>query len=116
MRIPNEALPLYRRENESKTPADAEEKNAKPVTGATGIRSTVSDRLPGQWRADKKDDELAEEGLAKSHTRRLYRPKSDNPERRQDERRKGNQPIMLDTRATRSRRKSARTPTINFKI
>lgn len=113
MRIPNEALPLYRRENESKTPADAEEKSAKPVNGATRISSSLPDLLPGQRRADNKDDDLTEEGLAKNHKRHLHRP---NPERRQEDRRKASQPILLDTRATRSRRKSARTPTINFKI
>jgi len=116
MRIPNDALPLYRHENESKTPADAEEKSAKPVNGATRIRSSLPDLLPGQRRAENKEDDLTEEGLARNHKRRFYRPKLDDLERRLDERRKASQPILLDTRATRSRRKSTRTPTINFKI
>ena len=116
MRIPNDALPLYRWENESKTPADAEEKNAKPVSGPAMIRSALSDLLPGRGRADKKDEDLAKESLAQNLKRRLLHAKQDNPERRQEERRKSNQPILLDTRATRSRRKSARTPTISFKI
>ena len=116
MRIPNEALPLYRRENESKTPADAEEKNAKPVSGAARIRSALSNLLPGQRRADKKDEDLAEEILGQNYKRRINRAQPDTPERRQEERRKASQPILLDTRATRSRRRSARTPTINFKI
>jgi len=116
MRIPNEALPLYRRENESKTPADAEEKNAKPVSGPARIRSALSDLLTGQRRADKKDEDLADESHAQNLKRRIIRGQPDNPERRREERRKSNQPILLDTRTTRSRRKSARTPTINFKI
>lgn len=116
MRIPNDALPLSRWENESKTPADAEERNTKPVRGAASVRSALSDLLPGHRRADKKDEDLAEETLAKNIKRRLFRTQPDNPERRQDDRRKSNQPILLDTRATRSRRKSARTPTISFKI
>jgi hypothetical protein len=114
MRIPNEALPLYRRE--SKTPAEAEERNSKPVSGPARIRSALSNLLPGQRRADKKDDDLAEESLAQNLKRRLIRGQPDNPERRREERRKSNQPILLDTRATRSRRESARHPTINFKI
>ncbi len=116
MRIPNEALPLYRRENESKTPADAEERNAKPVNGAARIRSALSNLLPGQRHADKTDEDLAEEGVAMHHKRRLSRAKSDNSERRQEERRKASQPILLDTRATQSPRRSARTTTINIKI
>ena len=115
MRIPNEALPLYRRENESKTPADAEEKNAKPVSGAARIRSALSNLLPGHRNAAGKND-LDEGDLGPNHKRRKNRAQPDKPERRQEERRKASQPILLDTRATRSRRKSARTPTINFKI
>lgn len=116
MRIPNEALPLSRRENESKTPADAEERNTKPVRSTASIRSALSDLLPRHRRADKKDEDLAEESLAQNIKRRLFRTQPDNPERRGEDRRKANQPILLDTRTTRSRRKSARTPTISFKI
>jgi hypothetical protein len=115
MRIPNEALPLYRRENESKTPADAEEKNAKPVSGAARIRSALSNLLPGQQQTAREDD-LDEGDPGQNSSRRGNRDQPDNPERRHEERRKANQPTLLDTRATRSRRKSARTPTINFKI
>ena len=112
MKIPNEALPL--RQRESETPADAKEKNTKPVGGAAQTRSALSNLSFGQGRSGTKDKDLDEGNPWAIQNGRRNRDQPD--ERRREERRKANQPIMLDTRTTRSRRKSARTPTINFKI
>lgn len=114
MRIPNEALPFPQRESE--TPADAKEKNTKPVAGTAQIRSALSDLLPGAGHPPNSNADSDEENPGATQNGRKNRDQPATPERRHDERRKANWPVLLDTRTAQTRRRSSRTPTINVKI
>lgn len=114
MIILNEALPFAQRESE--TPADAKEKNTKPVGGAAQIRSALPDLLAGADHPARRDAGIDEEHPGTPQDRRKSRVQPSKAERRHDERRKANWPILLDTRTAQTRRRSAQTPTINVKI
>ncbi len=114
MKIPNEALPFPQRENE--TPADVKEKNTKPVGGAAQIRSALPDLLPGADHPPRGDAGIDKENPGALQNGRKSRAQPAKAERRHDERRKANWPILLDTRTAQIRRRSAQTPTINVKI
>ena len=96
MRIPAEVVSPYI--NEGDTKGFAEDKKAGPVENPARLRATLQ-RSP------------QEQPL---RNRRSDRPVS--KERRLDDRRKEQIPVLLDTRLTRCRRASSHSQAINFRI
>ena len=106
MRIPDEALLPY--------PANsshfAEATGTRPVAGSASLTSQLPASLPRarppQAQLPQRDEHIARdqrEGVPPAH------------ERRHEDRRQKNVPVTLDTRLTRSRRKSA-SPEVNIEI
>jgi hypothetical protein len=113
VRIPTEPLPQYRRRNETK--AFAEEDRPEPVDSSAGIDAALSGTLA------EREKPVREDGAdARRLDRRAGEPGQMPPnvvdERRREERRKENLPVLLDTRLTRCRRKSSRKSAIDVAI
>jgi len=118
MRIPPEVLLPNLYESDNKTLS--EDKGAQPVDSSARLRATLSNSLSKQRHAQEETIELVKKGQngrgkpARSGDQRGAQKAG--PERRQGERRKEKLPVLLDTRVSRSRRKSARDSAIDFKI
>lgn len=81
----------------------AEERKPLPVDGLGGMQEDFPGSLPGQG--------------SNARAQRIAEPRGDyEPERRQGDRRQTNTPMMLDTRATRSRRQTALPSPIDVRI
>ena len=106
MKIPVEALPLYPGESVRKSLPEG--KRAEPIVASAKLDGALSHSAAEQRQG-------FEENLwQEPKSRRSYnRPAGE--ERRIDERRKANHPVLLDTRLAR-RRESANYSTINFEI
>jgi hypothetical protein len=100
MIIPAEAAAPYARESMR----FVEERKARPVDGLSAMHEDLPGSLPQQSR-DTADHHLAS-------PQRGY----DEAERRQGDRRQASTPMMLDTRATRSRRQATLPSPINVRI
>ena len=105
MKIPIEALVLYLK-------AFAEKTRSGPIDGSTGLRATLSYPFPEQTRTPEGKGSAASKRQSRPETGRGHPDK----ERRQEERRKQNLPVLLDTRAGRRRQGPDGYPAINFTI
>lgn len=113
MKIPPEVVAPYLAEFNAKTQSDAQ--RAEPVGESAGIGNTPSFQagekhvLAGPPTYDLKSGK---------HSRRERKSGRNHvgEERRKEDRRKSDHPVLLDTRSTRSRRASSQGNTINLKI
>ena len=110
MRLPADLLLPYPNGQDRFTGAPG----TRPVTGSAPLASDLPEGLP-------KPRQAAE--AVPEHDRRAARPlgEGESPpaplsERRHDDRRQKNVPTTLDTRLTRSRRRSAESAPINIEI
>lgn len=118
MRIPPEVLlPNF---NESDNKTSSEDKGAQPVDGSARLRATLSNSLSKQKQALEETIERVRQGQnGQGKTDRSGDQRATQragSERRQGERRKEKLPVLLDTRLSRRRRKSARDSTIDCEI
>ncbi|WP_294259341.1 hypothetical protein [Propionivibrio sp.] len=114
MKIPAEALSLYLSESDNK--ALAEGQRAGPVEGSARLRATLARASPEQGRSREKSDAADERSKDHELKRQKRRGMSVSVERRQNDRRKENIPVLLDTRTKRCRRSSSVEQSINFRI
>jgi hypothetical protein len=117
MIIPADALPLFLNENERRT--FTESNGPEPVDSSASLRGALSSTLKKRGQALEEDWAYAEENSRQSAQERNRRRKSDqlhDEKSRQDDRRKANHPVLLDTRMTRNRRQSAKNLGVNIKI
>lgn len=118
MRIPSEALLPYLSESDNKI--SAEDKGAQPVDSSARLRATLSNSLSKQRHAQEETIERVEQDQhgQETHVRSggLQGEQKADSERRQEQRRKEKLPVLLDTRLSRSRRKSVRNSAIDCKI
>lgn len=118
MRIPSEALLPYLSESENKT--SSEDKGAQPVDSSARLRATLSNSLSKQMHVLEETIERVEQDQnGQGHHARggdRHGTHQAGMERRQEQRRKEKLPVLLDTRLTRSRRKSVRDSAIDCKI
>jgi hypothetical protein len=118
MRIPSEVLLPYLSESDNRT--FSEDKGAQPVDSSASMRATLSNPSSKQKRALKETIERLEQGQngQGNPARNSDRPAAPKggTERRQEQRRKEKLPVLLDTRLSRSRRKSAQDSAIDCKI
>ena len=118
MRIPPEVLLPNLYESDNKTLS--EDKGAQPVDSSARLRATLSNSLSKQKHAINETIERVKQGQngqgkpARSGDQRGSQKAG--PERRQEQRRKEKLPVLLDTRVSRSRRKSVRDSAIDYKI
>jgi hypothetical protein len=113
VRIPTEPLPQYRRRNETK--AFTEEDRPEPVDSSAGIDAALSGTLAERERPVR--ERAADTGKPERRSgKQGPMPQGGVEERRCEERRKANLPVLLDTRLTRCRRESNRKRTINVAI
>ncbi|MBL8414540.1 MAG: hypothetical protein JNM42_08900 [Propionivibrio sp.] len=114
VKIPTEVLLPYLSESDNKTLS--EDKGAQPVDSSAKLRATLSNSLSKQRHALEETLKRVEQGKngQENHTR--SGAQKAGAERRQEQRRKEKLPVLLDTRLSRSRRKSARDPAIDCKI
>jgi hypothetical protein len=118
MRIPPEALlPNF---NESDNKTLSEDKGAQPVDSSARLRATLSNSLSKQKHALEETIQRVRQGqngqgkpASSGDQRGAQRAGS---ERRHGERRKEKLPVLIDTRLSRSRRKSVRDSAIDCKI
>lgn len=117
MRIPTEVLPnLY--ENDSKT--FSEDKGAQPVDSSARLRATLTNSSSRQKQTLEESIQSVKQGQnghgkpARGGDQRGAQRAG--PERRQEERRKVKLPVLLDTRLSRSRRKSTLDSAIDCEI
>ncbi|MBK7423097.1 MAG: hypothetical protein IPJ48_08375 [Propionivibrio sp.] len=117
MRIPPEVLLPNLYESDNKTLS--EDKGAQPVDSSARLRATLSNSLSKQKHALEKPLSASSRGrTAKGNLLAAainVVPKRQR-ERRQEQRRKEKLPVLLDTRVSRSRRKSVRDSAIDCKI
>jgi hypothetical protein len=118
MRIPGEVLLPYLSESDNKTLS--EDKGAQPVDSSARLRATLSNSLSKQRPALEETIERLEQGqngqgkpVRSGDQRGAQKAGS---ERRQEQRRKEQLPVLLDTRVSRSRRKSVRDSAIDCEI
>ena len=113
MKIPPEIVAPYLAEFSAKTPSDIQ--RTEPVGSSAGLGSTPS-FVAGEKRPLTRQPTYD----LKSEKRPRYDRKSGRnhagEERRKEDRRKSDHPVLLDTRSTRSRRASVVGKTINLKI
>ena len=118
MKIPAEVLP--RNLGESNITAIDEEKGAKPVDGSAKLGDALKYSLLKERQVLKENIKRVELGQDHRRSRGLssYQSalKNGDTERRKEERRKEKLPVLLDTRLSRCRRKSARNSAIDCKI
>jgi hypothetical protein len=117
MKMPAELIPLYLGAIGNK--AFAQNNGSPPVQASSASRSALHDALPKQRQAPRKVDNAGEEKgdhlEPQRGRRKIDEPgSSDGP--LPNDRRKASQPVVLDTRVTRSRRKADLRSAINFKI
>ena len=108
MRIPNEALPTYVSDNERKP--NGEGQRAEPVDNASRLGDAMSQSRAKQGKNQEKSGDHRE--LELNHRRQAQA----SEERREHDRRKAKQPVLLDTRQAHGRRTSADYPKIDFKV
>lgn len=107
MRIPAEVVSPYINEGDNK--AFSENKKAGPIENPARLRAT----LP---HSSQEPRQAVDEGRERSPLRNRRSDRPVSKERRLDDRRKEQIPVLLDTRLTRCRRASSRSQAINFKI
>lgn len=118
MRIPTDVI--FPNLNESDNKTLSEEKGAQPVDSSASLRATLSNSLSKEKHALEETIKRVKPGQngqgnpARSGDQRAA-PRIGS-ERRKGERRKEKLPVLLDTRISRSRRKSSRDSPIDFKI
>lgn len=114
VKIPTEVLLPYLSESDNKTLS--EDKGAQPVDSSAKLRATLSNSLSKQRRALEETLKRVEQGQNGQGNHARSGTQKAGQERRQEQRRKEKLPVLLDTRLSRSRRKSARDSAIDCKI
>ena len=118
MRIPTEVLLPYLSESNNKTLS--EDKGAQPVVSSAKLRAALSNSLSKQSHALEETIERVEQDQSDqgnhAHSGDQRGTQKTDSERRQEQRRKEKQPVLLDTRLSRIRRKSAQDSAIDCKI
>lgn len=117
MKIPADARSPYLSESDSKAIADGQ--RAEPVEGPARIRTTLPHTGSERGRGHERGGRAASESAPRSRLPGQMQTNPDSPvgeERRKEERRKKDIPVMLDTRLTRRRRTGSGDQPINFRI
>ena len=112
MRIPAEALLLYPTDNDR----FSETRGTRPVTGSATLASDLPEGLPKPRQTPEAAPEYDRHATYRSRDGENDTPHAPPQERRHDDRRQKNIPTTLDTRLTRSRRRSAESAPINIEI
>jgi len=112
MKIPVEVLLPHFNESDRL----AEGQGPKPVDSLSGLRADLPDSFPTPMQAFADKIKRLEQVQKRRHNSGQHKPENGFHERRHEERREKNIPVTLDTRLTRSRRKSACASMISIKI
>lgn len=109
MRIPSDIAPSSFAETERATAP--ERTRAEPVESLPGLGEERPQSNPRQRRFVVEDPNAKQ-----NHSWRRVHGKDEQEDRRKDERRKEKRPVVLDTRLTRSCRRSSLHPRVDLKI
>ena len=114
MRIPAEVVSPYINEGDNK--AFAEDKKAGPIENPARLRATLPHSSQEPRQAVDEGKPAVDEGRERSPLRNRRSDRPVSKERRLDDPRKEQIPVLLDTRLTRCRRASSHSQAINFRI